>query len=227
MKTLLLLHGAIGSKAQLQPLADALSPYYEVHTLNFSGHSGKPFADEFSMQRFVDEAVAFIKEQPSASLTVFGYSMGGYVAMLLAKQHPELVERVVTLGTKFHWDEATAAKECRMLQADVIAQKVPKFATALAQLHGDDVWKELLARTTKLLTGLGKNNALSAQDYQAIETPVLVLRGDRDAMVSLEETVAAYEALPDALLGILPGTPHPIEKAPIPLLVQMVRDFVG
>jgi esterase/lipase len=46
MKDILLLHGAIGAKDQLQPLADALKDRYIVHTLNFSGHGGEAFAKE-------------------------------------------------------------------------------------------------------------------------------------------------------------------------------------
>jgi esterase/lipase len=38
MQHLLLLHGAIGAKDQLQPLADELKDNYFIHTLNFSGY---------------------------------------------------------------------------------------------------------------------------------------------------------------------------------------------
>ena len=46
MKTILLLHGAIGAADQLQPLAQVLAAHYNVHTLSFSGHGGiTPHAD--------------------------------------------------------------------------------------------------------------------------------------------------------------------------------------
>ena len=179
------------------------------------------------MQQFVEEVRAYQREQGITACSIFGYSMGGYVGMLLAKEHPEGVEKVITLGTKFYWDEAAAVKETAMLCADVIAEKVPKFAAALAAQHGADVWKTLLVRTADLLTGLGRHNVLSADDYPGIITPALILRGDGDVMVGLDETVAVYDALPNAELVLLPGTPHPIEKNPIQLLVQLVRDFVG
>jgi esterase/lipase len=43
MAHLVLLHGAIGSKDQLHPLANALKKDFDVHLLNFSGHGGNAF----------------------------------------------------------------------------------------------------------------------------------------------------------------------------------------
>ena len=41
--------------------------------------------------------------------------MGGYVALHLALHHPERVQRIVTLGTKFRWDPVTAEREAARL----------------------------------------------------------------------------------------------------------------
>ena len=45
MQHLILLHGALGSKEQLQPLATTLQNTFHVHSFNFSGHGGRPFAE--------------------------------------------------------------------------------------------------------------------------------------------------------------------------------------
>ena len=42
---------------------------------------------------------------------IFGYSMGGYVALHAARRHPERIGSIMTLGTKFAWDTPTAEKE--------------------------------------------------------------------------------------------------------------------
>jgi pimeloyl-ACP methyl ester carboxylesterase len=41
---------------------------------------------------------------------IFGYSMGGYAGMYLAKYFPERVSKLLTLATKFYWDEKIAAR---------------------------------------------------------------------------------------------------------------------
>ncbi len=52
--------------------------------------------------------------------------MGGYVALYLAKHHLQLVHKIFTLATKFHWDETVAANENKRLQPEGIEEKVPQ-----------------------------------------------------------------------------------------------------
>ena len=226
MQHLLLLHGAIGAKDQLQPLAAALKDSFIIHTLNFSGHGGHPFpAKAFSIPLFAKEVQEYMEINNIPQAYVFGYSMGGYAAMYLAKHHPGKITKLSTLATKYHWDEATAAKEVRMLDGATIRQKVPAFAAQLQQRHAPNDWNELLEKTQEMLLGLGKQNELQLSDYAAVTTPVLVLLGDRDKMVTMEETIATYKQLPSGKLGILPGTTHPLEQVDISLLKHLLIDF--
>ena len=49
--------------------------------------------------------------------------------------------------------------------------------------------------------------------------------GDRDKMITLEETLQVYHHLPNAQFSVLPATPHPIEKANVQLLAYLIRNF--
>ena len=165
MQHLLLLHGAIGAKDQLQPLANELQDKYIVHTINFCGHGGATFPEQpFSIRLFAEDVLHYLEQNNIEQANIFGYSMGGYVAMYLAKHHPEHINKVITLATKFHWDDAIAAKEIKMLDATTIEQKIPAFAQQLQQYHAPQDWKLLLAKTTALLSSLGKNNTLQLED---------------------------------------------------------------
>jgi hypothetical protein len=46
-------------------------------------------------------------------------------------------------------------------------------------------------------------------------------------MVTLDETLAVYKALPNARMGMLPNTPHPVEQVDVALLSFMVGSFLG
>lgn len=226
MKHLLLLHGAIGAKEQLQPIADLLENDFVIHTINFSGHGGKPFAAEsFSIQAFSNEVETYLSTQQIRRVAVFGYSMGGYVALYLAKQRPDLFSEVVTLATKFHWDETIAAKESGMLNAEVIAEKLPAFAEELQQRHQPNDWKLVLEKTKAMLLQMGKKNPLQLSEYTTISTPVLLLLGDNDKMVTNEESEAVQKALPNSHFQLLEQTPHPIEKVNAVLLADIICEF--
>lgn len=227
MQHIILLHGALGSKDQLLPLAGILEDTFQVHLFNFSGHGGRPFTDTaFSIPVFSEQVAGFMQETGIAQAHIFGYSMGGYAAIYLAKHHPEMVDKLITLATKFHWDEKTAAREVKMLDGKTIQEKVPAFAGQLQQRHAPNNWLTLLDKTSQLLSELGKQNALTLEDYSTIITPSLVLLGDRDKMVTLDETIAVYKQLPNAQCGVLPGTPHAFEQVNMTLLAQLITGFI-
>ncbi|MBI3518137.1 MAG: alpha/beta fold hydrolase [Bacteroidetes bacterium] len=225
MKDIILLHGAIGAKDQLEPLAKELQQQgFQVHTLNFSGHGQTPFADNFSIEQFATELEQFIKANHLNKPTVFGYSMGGYVALYLAHQQPNVLGTIITLGTKFEWSPEIAQKEAKMLDAKTIIEKVPKFAEALKQRHGRD-WEVLLQKTAEMMISLGNKNTLSLNDYTTIENKVLIGLADKDTMVTLEETTAVYKQLKNGAMYMLPDTKHPIETVDVELLSQIILRF--
>lgn len=228
MQTIVLLHGAIGAKDQLLPLAEKLKGKYNVHSIDFSGHGEKDFPEnDYSIPMFAEEVLQYLNEHLLEKVSIFGYSMGGYVALYLAKQHPERVDKIVTLATKFHWDPAVAQKEMQMLDADKIEAKIPAFAAALEKRHAPKPWKEVLSRTKTMLQQLGEKNVFQPEDYASIHTPALVMLGDKDKMVSLEETIAVYKQLPNAQMAMLPATQHPIEQANLPALAYFISYFLN
>jgi len=85
MKNLLILHGAIGSKSQFNSLASLLNNQFNIHLLNFSGHGGEAFKENFNIPQFADDVLVYLEQQKVESIDIFGYSMGGYVALYLAK----------------------------------------------------------------------------------------------------------------------------------------------
>ncbi len=227
MQHLILLHGALGSNKQFQSLVQLLEGSFQIHTFNLHGHGGLPLPDpSFSIELFSEQVARYIQDMNIEKANIFGYSMGGYIAMYLAKQMPDTINKIVTLATKFYWDEETASKEVKLLDGKTIQEKLPAFAAQLQQRHAPVDWLTILDKTTELLISLGKNNTLQLEDYTSINTPALVLLGDRDKMVTLDETLAVYKQLPNAQFGILPGTPHVFEQVNLSLLAYLIKSFM-
>lgn len=227
MENLLLLHGAIGSKEQLATLAEHLNNHFNVHTLNFSGHGGLPFTEIFSIEQFSNEVLSYLNENNIGRISIFGYSMGGYVALHFAKDFPERVNKIITLATKFLWTTAIAEKEIKLLNASKIIEKLPTFAESLKKLHHPNDWEVVLQKTASMMLRLGTNNCLHPSDYKEMVTPVLVMIGDKDSMVTLEETIDVYRQLKNANLAVLSNTIHPIEKLNKERLAQEIKLFLS
>lgn len=225
--TVLLLHGAIGSSAQLKPLAASLAENgFDPKLFDFTGHGGRVMPDaDFSIALFAKEVIGWIDEQRISTIDIFGYSMGGYVALYMARHYPERVGKILTVATKFDWNPEGAAKEVKMLNPEKIAEKIPKFAAALEQRHAPQDWKEVLKRTADMMLAMGNQPPLTDDDLRQIPNVVGLRVGESDTMVSLEETIHVARMLPDAGFNTLPATPHPVEEMSVELLTKTAIDF--
>ncbi len=220
---IILLHGALGSVQQLQPLAEILSVPYHVHMFNFQGHGTEP-SGAFGIEAFSEQLAVFIRTNGLSNVPIFGYSMGGYVALNYFIQHPENTAKLVTLGTKFAWTLESAQKEVAFLNPSFLEEKVPAYATKLQQLHSGIGWKNLLQKTADMMLSLGKNPLLTANNLAAVNNEVLVCVGGADKMVSNQESEAYSSYLKNGFLRVLPSVEHPIEKAPLATISQMLQD---
>ncbi|MFP5353653.1 MAG: alpha/beta fold hydrolase [Gemmatimonadota bacterium] len=225
---LIFLHGALGSRAQLAPLAGRIAPAGVVHLTEFAGHGATPFPPPgvLRVETLAAGVLADMNAAGIATAKFFGYSMGGYVALWLARHHPARVARIATLGTKLHWTAGGAAREAAMLDPATIRAKVPAFADRLAGTHTAMGWEALLAATAEMMTWMGENAPLTEEAMRAIPHPVRIIVGDRDSTVSVEECARARGWLADAELEVLPRTPHPFERVPIERLAASVREFL-
>jgi pimeloyl-ACP methyl ester carboxylesterase len=225
MRPLLLLHGALGSTSQLNPLKASLEEQgLVVHAMNFSGHSGEPFSKQFGIETFTEDVAKFLKLHQLNQVDIFGYSMGGYVALWLAHRYPELVRKIITLGTKFDWSPESAAKEIKKVDPDKILEKVPAFARILEQRHAPNNWRELLQKTGSMMDQLGNKPLLTEDILKKINADVLVLRGDLDDMADLMYSKKVAQMLPHAKFASLEKTPHPIERVDVKFLVRVLTE---
>ena len=225
MKNLLLLHGALGHSSHFDPYLEPLSRPFKVHTLLFAGHGNTPIPEDgITMESNAQQIADYCTAQGLEDVAIFGFSMGGYSALYYALQNPDKVNSIMTLGTKFAWTEEGAAAESKMLNPDVITTKVPQYAQQLAEQHGEDNWKLLLPALSGMMARLGKQPLLQG-NLAELNIPVQIMVGDRDNMVTVEESFAVYRSLPQGKFAVLPGTKHPIDRAQPSLLLHAMKDF--
>lgn len=226
MKTpLLLLHGALGSAAQFDGLRRLLPADRPVLAPDFPGHGGAAADQPFSIAHFADHIIALLDDRSIHQVPVFGYSMGGYVALYLAWKYPERIERVFTLGTKLEWTPDVAARETARLDPEKIAAKVPAFAELLAARHTPADWQTVVRQTAQLLNALGNGSAIGPDAFEKIHCPVCIGLGAEDNMVTPEESQAVAAQIPFGVFEFLPGVKHPFEQVDLPLLSQRLKVF--
>ncbi|MBC7884989.1 MAG: alpha/beta hydrolase [Saprospiraceae bacterium] len=222
LSPLLLLHGALGAASQFDTLTEKLKDHFDVHTLDFSGHGKNTYDGNLTMEILANDILHYMDLYELERCDIFGYSMGGYAAVMMAMEHPDRVHRIMTLGTKWHWDAETATREVKMLDAEKMLEKIPAFAEILRLRHTGQGWKAVLHRTAGLMTHLGYTGGLTENDFSRVHIPVLICLGSDDRMVTREESEASAGWIPQGTFRLLEGVPHPLEKVDMNILAEEI-----
>lgn len=237
---ILLLHGGLGSINLFEPALPELAANRQVIAVDLHGH-GRTALGERSID-YVDmgnDMAVIIKQLGHKQVDVFGYSMGGAIALRFAVQHPEMVRRLALLSAGFAQDGFYP--EMLPMQAQVGApmaemmKESPMYTSYVAVAPHPDEFPKLLDRMGELM----RRPYDWREDVKTLKMPVLLVYGDSD-MLRLEHIVEFYHLLGGGLmdagwqrehmsqnrLAIIPDATH-YDVALSPRLVPTVLPFLN
>jgi 3-oxoadipate enol-lactonase len=131
----MLLHGWLVSadlnwNAAYAPLAEA---GYRVLAIDHRGHGrGLRSAAPFRLVDCASDAAAVVRQLGLAPAIFAGYSMGGAIAQLVARDHRDAVSGVVVSGTAQHWQDPETAKAWKWMGVAGVALSVSPWGTFTA-----------------------------------------------------------------------------------------------
>lgn len=179
-------------------------------------------ADTTSDDRIGGMAKRLLEENPEKELMLVGLSMGGYVALEVFAQAPDRIAGIALLDTNARADSEEASANRRRLigltesgRFDEVCEALWHKLVAPAR-HGD---ASLRARVDGMAAAIGPQNFIRQQgaimqrsDHRpllpGITVPTLVLVGDEDELTPPALSQEMAEAIPDAILGIIPECGH-------------------
>jgi 3-oxoadipate enol-lactonase len=205
---LVLLHGAtsVGPRdwGAQRPL---LRQHLRLLMPDARAHGGTRWDLSGGWQRaaLVDDLVAFLDALELPRVRIMGLSMGGATALRFASQYPDRVEAMVLVAVANEPEPARSVASHR-LDLERIDREDPAFAAEMTRLHdpgqGDGAWRRLLVALRDDAT-LGAG--LSPIELLRVRLPVLLVYGDADPWVPLEQAVRLRRQLPEARLLVVPG----------------------
>jgi len=104
-KPLLILHGFLGMSDNWKTLGTQYATLgYEVHMLDLRNHGRSFHSNEFNYEAMAQDIVDYCHEMNLKNINIIGHSMGGKVAMLVAVEHPELINKLIVgdIGPKYY-----------------------------------------------------------------------------------------------------------------------------
>lgn len=95
-KTLLLIHGNMSSSKHWEPVYDRLKENFKIFALDLRGMGESSYHNGFdSLKELADDVAEFCEILKLKDLAVAGWSTGGGIAMILAADYPEMVEKLI------------------------------------------------------------------------------------------------------------------------------------
>jgi pimeloyl-ACP methyl ester carboxylesterase len=206
---LLLLHGALGAVDPLvssswSTLLPSFAARYRTFSLEHRGHgrTGNPSGALSSAQIAADVA-AFIDRFNLAPVHVVGFSQGAEAGLALAMTRPAMLRSLICVGANYRLDDRLR-EAADFFDADILEREQPEFAAELARRHDahhhPGYWRELVRQTQAYVeTGL----AWTEEDLRRISVPTLLVMGEADFAVSLEQMLEMRRAIPRSEMLIL------------------------
>ncbi len=222
---LLLLHGALGARSDFDHFQKLDFGTSILHTLDFHGHGEDESVGQegFRIETMAKQLIDFLYAYSQQKFHLFGYSMGGYVALYAASLVHDLCLSITTLGTKYDWNPDTAEKEAALLKATAIKQNFPEWAQRLERKHGASRWEQVVHHTSNMMLDLGSNPRLGPKQLLTVKVPCVIGRGSKDKMVGEEESKAMVSLIPNARYVELENMPHALEKIPGEVLTKFIQ----
>jgi pimeloyl-ACP methyl ester carboxylesterase len=194
------------------------------------------------------DAESFIDALGLAKVDLFGYSLGGFVAQVIAQERPALVRKIILAGTGPAGGTGIA-KIGEVLQAamrrSAAEKKHPKnflfFTSSTSSQKSAEEFLTRLSERTADKDAPVSNETIQAQavaitkwglspatDLKAITHPVLVANGDEDIMFPTANSFELFQRLPNAKLSIFPDASHGgIFQYPLEFVRQAVTFLDG
>jgi len=222
---LLLLHGANGAALEIAPLSYGLRNFAPVFAPDLPGHGGRPVPHALDFSDLAADVIAQCDARGLGRFAAIGYSLGGTLALYLARHYPQRVCGVATLAAKVVFDQATVDLWTHLVGVDRLGKPGNPRQHELARLHYPQDWRAVARANHRLFLSLGAAPPLSEADLLAIAVPSLSLSGDKDQLVPRAET----EWLADRLRGLggfFPGQAHPLAAVPVASVVNTLGQWL-
>nr|WP_232017114.1 alpha/beta hydrolase [Gordonia insulae] len=209
-------------------VVDGIAAQHRVIVVDSTGVGGSSGATPATVDEMAHDVIAFISALGLDKVDLFGFSLGGFVAQVIAIERPALVRKLILAGTGPAGGEGID-KVTRVTYADSIAgvltRKDPKqnlfftrtangkaqaraFITRLGERSTNRDKKVSLRTFQAQLRAIHTWGLTEPADLSTITHPVLVANGEDDRMVPTSNSYDLARRLPNATLRIYSDAGH-------------------
>src|SRR3990172_3347340 len=227
-KSLIFLHGAMGTSQVWEPYIPILSNDFNIILPDLRGH-GKTEnpSKKIDLHLMADDIAALIDPLKLDKPFLCGWSGGGDIGLDIAMRYPYYVGRLIVGGVTLRVTETALASLKGMgvdgpgqINFEQAEKAIPQLTNVWKKDHVQSPlhWKELLTQVSFEMI----NPTLPAEDaLKQISVPTLIIWGDRDQFLPVEDAVELYRLIPNAQLAVVPNADHFITRTNVMLFAEL------
>ena len=209
-------------------VVDGIAARHRVIAFDNVGVGASSGSTPKTIEEMAADAVRFIRALGFEQVDLFGFSLGGMIAQVIALDEPQLVRKMILAGTGPAGGDGIE-KVTRISYLDtsraLLTRRDPKeFLFFTRTPNGRRAAKEFLTRLKERTND--RDKAISVRSFRAqlkaihrwgkqmpadlssIHQPVLVVNGESDRMVPTKNTVDLDRRLPNSELVVYPDAGH-------------------
>jgi pimeloyl-ACP methyl ester carboxylesterase len=233
----ILLHG-LGANAGIWVAnIGPLSAHYHAIALDQIGfgHSDKPLID-YKIATFVDFLYGFMQSQKIAKATLVGNSLGGWIALEFAIQHPEMVEKLVLVdaaGLSFQTAPPTvnlnpaSLDDTKKVLGVVFYNQAMVTDLAVAAVFARHLKDNDGYTIRRVIDLFATGNQLEDAKLSSAHVPTLVVWGANDALLPLSMGERFHAGIGGSKLVSIKECGHIPELEKPEEFNRTVLDFLG
>ncbi len=209
-------------------IIDGIAATHHVIAFDNRGVGGTGGRVPHDISDMGDDAIAFIRAKGLDKVDLFGFSMGGGVAQMVALKAPELVHKMILSGTGPRGgggiEEIIRVTARAYLKSFLTFSDARNFLFFPRTPEGKAAAREYFARLKRRTANRDKRISMQARraqlvairdaglhapdDLSVLTMPVFVANGDNDLMVKSEHSIDMAERMPNASVTIYPRSGH-------------------
>jgi pimeloyl-ACP methyl ester carboxylesterase len=209
-------------------VVDGIAARHRVITFDNRGVGASQGKTPRSVAAMARDAVAFIQALGHNQVDLLGFSLGGFVAQMIAEQEPQLVRKLILAGTGPAGgqgiDKVTRITVLDTLKATLTFKDPKEYLFFTRTANGKATARQFVNRLKERTNNRDKSISITAfrNQLQAIHTwgrqepsdltgvhhPVLVANGDHDKMVPSSNSADLARRLSHAQLKLYPDAGH-------------------
>jgi pimeloyl-ACP methyl ester carboxylesterase len=209
-------------------VVDGIAARHRVITFDNRGVGASSGSTPMTIEEMASDAVTFIRALGFDQVDLFGFSLGGMIAQVIAQKEPRLVRKMILAGTGpaggAGIDKVTRITYLDIARGLLTRQDPKQFLFFTRTPNGRHAGKQFLARLEERTND--RDEAISVRavraqlkaihrwgrqqpaDLASIHQPVLVMNGESDRMVPTKNTVELDRRLPNSELVVYPDAGH-------------------